>query len=101
MIVAPTLPAGDGAPDLEHIKAFWAHGGQGITYGVGTWHAPMVVLGGRSVDFVVLQFGNGVEADECVEWEVGEGGEGVVEVDVGGGCGRWWGEGEVVRGEER
>lgn len=37
-----------------------------MTYGVGTWHAPMIVLGKRRVDFVVTQFVNGTE-DDCEE----------------------------------
>ena len=38
-----------------------------MTYGAGTWHAPMVVLGDRRVDFVVTQFVNGVPEDDCQE----------------------------------
>jgi len=42
-----------------------------VTYGAGTWHAPMVVLGNKPVDFVVVQFKNGVEVEDCqiVEWK--------------------------------
>lgn len=106
VVVAPSLPPslldtgfpvpdregdelpGRGLPDLENVKAFVAHGGQAITYGAGTWHAPMVVLGDRAVDFVVVQFANGVGGEDCqevvfageesgsigvlVEWRVGE-----------------------------
>ncbi|QSS65686.1 ureidoglycolate hydrolase, partial [Histoplasma capsulatum] len=32
-------------PDIRNMKAFIAHGGQAVTYGTGTWHAPMVVVG--------------------------------------------------------
>ncbi|KAK2810210.1 hypothetical protein FQN50_003180 [Emmonsiellopsis sp. PD_5] len=72
-------------PDLRNLKAFVAHGGQAVTYGVGTWHAPMVVVGRRRVDFVVVQFVNGVEGDDCQEVGVGEGEGGVVvEVEVEG-----------------
>lgn len=53
-------------PDLDNIKAFIARGDQAVTYAAGTWHAPMVVLGPRRVDFVVTQFMNGV-ADEDVQ----------------------------------
>ncbi|KKZ66685.1 ureidoglycolate hydrolase [[Emmonsia] crescens] len=67
-------------PDLRNMKAFIAHGGQGVTYGAGTWHAPMVVVGTRRVDFVVVQFVNGVAEDDCQEVEFGEGL--VVDVDV-------------------
>jgi ureidoglycolate lyase len=66
-------------PDLKNVKAFVAHGGQAVTYGVGTWHAPMVVLGKRRVDFVVVQHVNGVADEDCQEAAFGEG----VVVDLG------------------
>lgn len=88
--MAPTLRAGPeaGRPDLAHARAFRAGGGQAVTYGVGTWHAPMVVVGERGVGFVVVQVANGT-GDDCEEVEVrAEGGGGgvqvVVEVVVGG-----------------
>ncbi|KAJ6104996.1 hypothetical protein N7486_003685 [Penicillium sp. IBT 16267x] len=67
-------------PDLKNIKAFIARGGQAVTYGVGTWHAPMVVLGRRRVDFVVVQHVNGVDDEDCQEAAFGEG----IVVDLGG-----------------
>ncbi|OAX81732.1 hypothetical protein ACJ72_03923 [Emergomyces africanus] len=67
-------------PDLHNMKAFIAHGGQAVTYGAGTWHAPMVVVGKRRVDFVVVQFVNGIAEDDCQEVAFGEGL--VVDVDV-------------------
>lgn len=87
VIVAPTLKgetasATDGSgktvsindpPDLNNIKAFIARGGQAVTYGTGTWHAPMVVLGQRRVDFVVVQFVNGVDEEDCQEAAFKEG----------------------------
>ncbi|OAQ98042.1 hypothetical protein LLEC1_07945, partial [Akanthomyces lecanii] len=38
-----------------------------ITYGAGTWHAPMAVLGapGTTLDFVVTQFASGVADEDC------------------------------------
>jgi ureidoglycolate lyase len=87
VIVAPSLPPssadeplpvpeaeglpGRGFPDLTRIKAFVATGAQAVTYGAGTWHAPMVVLGTRPIDFVVVQFANGVEIEDCqeVKWD--------------------------------
>lgn len=54
-------------PDLENLHAFIAHGGQSVTYGTGTWHAPMIVLGDKRVDFVVFQFVNGVGDEDCQE----------------------------------
>jgi ureidoglycolate lyase len=72
---APGLP-GRGFPDLRKIKAFVARGSQAVTYGPGTWHAPMVVVGTKPIDFVVVQFANGVGLEDCqeVEWDAGKGG---------------------------
>jgi len=66
----PGLP-GRNLPELSKIKAFVVKGSQAVTYGAGTWHAPMVVLGNKPVDFVVVQFKNGVEVEDCqiVEWK--------------------------------
>lgn len=87
VIVAPTLSPTDtfpnlGPPDLSNLKAFIAHGAQAVTYGTGTWHAPMVVLGEKRVDFVVVQFANGVPEDDCQEVQLEGQGVGVV-VDMG------------------
>jgi len=98
VIVAPTLPSpedarvhgrkGPGLPDLQNTKAFIARGNQAVTYAAGTWHAPMVVLGARTVDFVVVQFANGVAEDDCQEVELlASDGEGVaveLELELGG-----------------
>ncbi|KAL2854261.1 ureidoglycolate hydrolase [Aspergillus pseudoustus] len=54
-------------PDLSRIRVFKARGDQALTYGAGTWHAPMVVVGKRRVDFVVVQFANGVGEEDCQE----------------------------------
>lgn len=59
-------------PDLARLRAFIARGDQAVTYGAGTWHAPMVVLGERRVDFLVTQFANGVADDDCQEVLLGE-----------------------------
>ncbi|TKX21138.1 ureidoglycolate lyase-like protein [Elsinoe australis] len=79
-------PRGTGGPDLSKARAFIAHGGQAVTYGPGTWHAPMAVVGAAEISFVVAQWGNGVAVEDCQEVEVGagEGGEGqrVLEVVV-------------------
>ncbi|KAG2415653.1 hypothetical protein HFD88_006844 [Aspergillus terreus] len=66
-------------PDLSRLRAFVARGNQAVTYGAGTWHAPMVVLGPRRVDFVVVQFANGVEDEDVQEAAFGEG----IVVDLG------------------
>lgn len=93
VIVAPTLPVandhtstttpstssnhstgparkGPGHPDLDNIKAFIAKGDQAVTYSAGTWHAPMVVLGEKPIDFVVVQYSNGVASEDCQELDI-------------------------------
>lgn len=62
------LPEG-GLPDVRRLKAFVAAAGQAVTYSAGTWHAPMIGLGkeGATVDFVVVQFANGVADEDCQE----------------------------------
>ncbi|KAL7623202.1 hypothetical protein AAE478_006883 [Parahypoxylon ruwenzoriense] len=88
VIVAPSLPVspdddalpaparsasdtfpGPGMPDLQRVRAFMATGGQAVTYGAGTWHAPMAALGspGSAIDFVVVQFANDVPIEDCQE----------------------------------
>ena len=58
---------GRGLPDLRRLKAFIADGSQAVTYGAGTWHAPMIVIGAKAIDFVVVQFANGVGIEDCQE----------------------------------
>lgn len=60
-------PKGPGLPDLSNARAFIARGNQAVTYGAGTWHAPMCVLGADDIDFVVVQFANGVGIEDCQE----------------------------------
>jgi ureidoglycolate lyase len=76
---ASQRPKGPGLPDLSKLQAFIARGDQAVTYGPGTWHAPMVVLGQRPIEFVVLQFANGVGIEDCQEVDVitPEGGRGL------------------------
>jgi ureidoglycolate lyase len=60
-------PKGPGLPDLKNLRAFVATGIQAVTYGAGTWHAPMIVIGDRPIDFVVVQFANEVSIEDCQE----------------------------------
>lgn len=60
-------PKGPGLPDLKNLRAFVAVGNQAVTYGAGTWHAPMIVIGDRPIDFVVVQFANDVGIEDCQE----------------------------------
>lgn len=66
-------PKGPGEPDLDNLQAFIAKGDQAVTYGPGTWHAPMVVLGKNQVEFVVVQYANGVALEDCQEVDIPEG----------------------------
>lgn len=63
------LLPGRGLPDVRNLRAFVATTAQAVTYGAGTWHAPMVALGepGTAVDFVVMQFVSGVGIEDCQE----------------------------------
>lgn len=66
---APRSLPGRGLPDLTKLRAFIATAEQAVTYGAGTWHAPMVALGPEdtAMDFVVVQFANGVAIEDCQE----------------------------------
>ncbi|KAI1091339.1 ureidoglycolate hydrolase [Rostrohypoxylon terebratum] len=60
---------GSGLPDLNGLRAFVATGAQAVTYGAGTWHAPMAALGpaGSAIDFIVIQFANDEPIEDCQE----------------------------------
>lgn len=83
IIVAPSLLQSQGElsrpPDLSNIRAFYAPlagpqaSNMAVTYAPGTWHAPMIVLGQRRVDFLVTQFASGVADDDCQEVLIGDG----------------------------
>ena len=99
VVVAPTLPApepgvgltpyfpqvtsvgygdGGGLPDLKNIRAFLAEEGTAVTYGVGVWHAPMIVVGKGRIDFMVTQWMSGKEGEDCQEVDLGaRNGEGI------------------------
>lgn len=66
---SPSPLPGRGMPDLTRLRAFIATGEQAVTYGVGTWHAPMVALGppNTTVDFLVFQFANDTALEDCQE----------------------------------
>ena len=73
VVVAPTLATGqhgEGMPDLSGLRAFVARGSQAVTYGVATWHAPMIVVGAKPISFVVIQCSNGVAKEDCEEIEL-------------------------------
>lgn len=60
-------------PDLNGLRAFVVTSGQAVTYAAGTWHAPMVALGAQRIDFVVVQFMNGISEEDCELLELGDG----------------------------
>ncbi|UNI20594.1 Ureidoglycolate lyase [Purpureocillium takamizusanense] len=77
---------GRGLPDLSGMVAFVATNAQAVTYGAGTWHAPMVVLGeeGTTLDFVVSQSMSGVPDEDCqlVEFVSEDGSEPRIDVRI-------------------
>lgn len=56
-------------PDPATVKAFVCKGNQSVTYGAGTWHAPMVVIDETIpyIDFAVFIHENGVAEEDCQE----------------------------------
>jgi ureidoglycolate lyase len=66
--VAPKRP--DGAPDVDHARAFVCGPGQGVSYGVDVWHHPIIALD-DDADFAMLAWEDGSPLD-CVEYALGE-----------------------------
>ena len=62
-LVLATLDAPGGGPDLSRLRAFVARAGQGVTYGMGTWHHPVTVLD-TPASFAVLMWRDGTSGDE-------------------------------------
>lgn len=71
VIVAKTDESSHGRlPDPNTFRAFVCRGNQSVTYGRGTWHAPMVVIDEEvpHIDFAVFIHENGVpdeDVNEC------------------------------------
>ncbi|EIM81146.1 Allantoicase [Stereum hirsutum FP-91666 SS1] len=74
-LVVVTKNGEDGAPDLKTMRAFVAHGGQGIVYKTAVWHQPMTVLDGTmDLACVETQMGNGDKTDcEIVQLDAKKG----------------------------
>ncbi len=70
VMVAPALDSG--APDLDALRVFEGHLGQGINYDVGVWHHPILALGAPA-DLVMLAWEDGSALD-CVEYRLPRGG---------------------------
>jgi ureidoglycolate lyase len=63
------VAAGDEQPDLQSIRCFIAKPGQGVNYGRGVWHHPLIALGAES-DFLVVDRA-GAEGDaNCEEFQM-------------------------------
>jgi ureidoglycolate hydrolase len=63
-------PGADG-PDVQGLRAFVALPGQGVIYGPGVWHMPLVVFGEHDAEFVMLVWEDGTR-DDCVVGKLGE-----------------------------
>jgi ureidoglycolate lyase len=63
-------PGGD-APDLEGLRAFVAMPGQGVIYGAGVWHMPLIVFGAARAEFVMFVWEDGT-AEDCVVAKLAE-----------------------------
>ena len=61
VVVAPGVEA----PDVEGLRAFVAMPGQGVIYGAGVWHMPLIVFGGAPAEFVMFVWEDGTKED-CV-----------------------------------
>lgn len=61
VVVAPGLEA----PELDGLRAFVAEPGQGVIYGPGVWHMPLIVFGSAPAEFVMFVWEDGTPED-CV-----------------------------------
>jgi ureidoglycolate lyase len=67
VVVAPGVEA----PDLEGLRAFVAMPGQGVIYGPGVWHMPLIVFGTAPAEFVMFVWEDGSPQD-CVVAKLSE-----------------------------
>jgi allantoicase len=51
----------DDLPDLSTLAVFSATSEQGIAYGAGIWHHPMIALGSEATDFAVVVYESATE----------------------------------------
>ncbi|HEY8078722.1 MAG TPA: ureidoglycolate lyase [Labilithrix sp.] len=63
-------PAGD-VPDVGALRAFVATPGQGVIYGAGIWHMPLIVFGAANAEFVMLVWEDGTRED-CIVGKLAE-----------------------------
>ena len=67
IVVAPPTDQtiNDDKPQIELIRAFISNGRQGVNYGRGTWHHPVLALGSEEDEFLVVdREGAGNNCDE-------------------------------------
>jgi ureidoglycolate lyase len=67
VVVAPGVEQ----PDLEGLRAFVAMPGQGVVYGAGVWHMPLIVFGSAPAEFVMFVWEDGT-AEDCVVAKLAE-----------------------------
>ncbi len=63
-LVVAAGPAADGGPRSETLRAFVATSAQGICYGPGVWHYPLVALD-RAATFAMFLWQAPAAADDC------------------------------------
>jgi ureidoglycolate lyase len=63
------VAAGDEQPDLKSIRCFIAKPGQGVNYGRGVWHHPLIALGAES-DFLVVDRAGAESDTNCEEYSL-------------------------------
>lgn len=66
IVVAPAAAV----PDRSAVRAFVASGRQGVNYRRGTWHHPLIALGGQAEFLVIDRAGPG---PDCDEFQFGDG----------------------------
>ena len=63
-LVVTAGQAADGGPSLETLRAFVATSTQGICYGPGVWHYPLVSLD-RTATFAMFMWQASAAAEDC------------------------------------
>jgi ureidoglycolate lyase len=63
-LVVTAGPSADGGPSLESLRAFVATSAQGVCYGPGVWHYPLVSLD-RAATFAMFMWQAPDAAEDC------------------------------------
>ena len=64
VVVAPVGPV----PDVYSLRCFLSANGQGVNYGRGTWHHPLLAIGAESDFLVIDRAGSSGEVDCEEHW---------------------------------